>query len=201
MAARCVDGTLVRPGQAEEEPPSTACRQSEVCAPGGVPLGRGVPGQQQSPGGLRGRNLVPPVPPPPPPPPPVPHASAAPSAVTYPAQWTPLHTRPKAAGGGGPPKGPQIKEVAVEVKVIIKVVSRAHHRQEEEQDQEEQDHLHQEEDMEEAVQRRGEPHRSHQEEEQAIQELLHLHLQVFHSLHVHQIHGVHLIDPGKLFQS
>ena len=46
------------------------------------------------------------VPPPPPPPPPVPHANAAPSTVTYPVQWTPLHTRPKAAGGGGPPVGP-----------------------------------------------------------------------------------------------
>ena len=106
VAARCVNGTLLRPGQAEEDSPSTACRQSEVCAPGGVPLGRGVPGQQHSPGGLRGRNIVPPVPPPPPPPPPVPHASAVPGAVTYPMQWTPLHTRPKTAGGGGPPGGP-----------------------------------------------------------------------------------------------
>ena len=44
-AARCVNGTLVRPGNAEEESPSTACRQSAVSAPGGVPLGRGVPGQ------------------------------------------------------------------------------------------------------------------------------------------------------------
>ena len=50
VAARCVNGTLLRPGNAEEDQPSTACRQSEVCAPGGVPLGRGVPGQQQSPG-------------------------------------------------------------------------------------------------------------------------------------------------------
>ena len=52
VAARCVNGTLVRPGNAEEELPSTACRQSAVSAPGGVPLGRGVPGQHQSPGGL-----------------------------------------------------------------------------------------------------------------------------------------------------
>ena len=74
VAARCINGTLLRPGNAEEKPPSTACRQSAVSAPGGVPLGRGVPGQHQSPGGLRGRNLVPP---PPPPPAPVPHASAA----------------------------------------------------------------------------------------------------------------------------
>ena len=61
-AARCVNGTLLRPGNAEEDQPSTACRQSEVCAPGGVVLDRGVPGQQQSPGGLRGRDLSPPVP-------------------------------------------------------------------------------------------------------------------------------------------
>ena len=105
VAARCVNGTLLRPGNAEEDQPSTACQQSEVCAPGGVPLGRGTPGQQQSPGGLRGRNINPP-PPPPPPPPPVPHASAAPSAARYPLQWTPLHTRPKASGGGDPPGDP-----------------------------------------------------------------------------------------------
>ena len=86
VAARCVNGTLLRPGNAEEEPPSTACRQGEVSAPGGVPLGRRVPGQHHSPGGLRGRNLVPPTPPPPPPPPPAPHARAAPSAVAYPVQ-------------------------------------------------------------------------------------------------------------------
>ena len=36
MAARGVDGNLVRPDNAEEEPPSTACRQSIVTAPGGV---------------------------------------------------------------------------------------------------------------------------------------------------------------------
>ena len=42
VAARCVNGTLLRPGNAEEEPPSTACRQSEVSAPRGVPLGRGA---------------------------------------------------------------------------------------------------------------------------------------------------------------
>ena len=86
-------------------------------------------------------------------------------------------------------------EVAVKA-MRIKAVNVAGHHQEEEldqeeaQDQEEQDHLHQEEDMEEAAQRRGAPHRS-QQEEQAIQELLHLPLQVFHSLHVIQIYGVH----------
>ena len=41
VAARCVNGTLHRPSNAEEESPSTACRQSAVCAPEGVPLGRG----------------------------------------------------------------------------------------------------------------------------------------------------------------
>ena len=35
LAARCVNGTLVRPDRAEEESPSTACRQSMVTAPGG----------------------------------------------------------------------------------------------------------------------------------------------------------------------
>ena len=103
--ARCINGNLVRPDNTDEEPPSTACRQSTVMASGGVPLGRGPPGHQQSPGGLRGRHVPPPPPPPPPPAAPVPHAPAAPSAATYPREWTPLHTRPKASGGGGPPNG------------------------------------------------------------------------------------------------
>ena len=50
VAARCVNGNLVRPDSAEEESPSTACRQSIVTAPGGVPLGRAPPRQQQLPG-------------------------------------------------------------------------------------------------------------------------------------------------------
>ena len=66
--ARCVNGILVRPDHAEEEPPSTACRQSAVNAPGGIALGRGPPGFGKSPGLIPGRQL----PPPPPPPPPVP---------------------------------------------------------------------------------------------------------------------------------
>ena len=102
VAARCVNGTILRPSNVEHDQPSTACQQSEVCAPGGVPLGRGTPGQQQSPGGRRGRDIDPP---PPPPPPPVPHASAASDAAIYPLQWTPLHAQSKAAGGG-PPGGP-----------------------------------------------------------------------------------------------
>ena len=52
--ARCVNGNLVRPGNAEEEPPSTACRQSAVNAPGGVALGRGPPGFGKSPGIIPG---------------------------------------------------------------------------------------------------------------------------------------------------
>ena len=105
VAARCVNGNLVRPDSAEEESPSTACRQSMVTAPGGVPLGRGPPGQQQLLGGPRGRGIPPP--PPPPPPAPVPHAEAALNATAYPLQWTPLRTRPKASrGGGGPPNDP-----------------------------------------------------------------------------------------------
>ena len=91
IAARCVNGTLLRPSNAEDDQPSTALQQSEVRAPGKVQLGRGTPGQSQSPGGRRGRDIHPPLPPAPPPP--VPHASAAPSAVLYPVQWTPLHTR------------------------------------------------------------------------------------------------------------
>ena len=123
VAARCVNGTLLRPGNAEEEPPSTACRQSEVCAPGGVPLGRGVPGQQQSPGGLRGRNLNPPMPPPPPPPPPppVPHASAAPSADMHPLQWTPLQDQRKQEEEAHQ-ESLQTREVAAPVKEAIKGV-------------------------------------------------------------------------------
>ena len=54
-AARCINGNLVRPDNTDEEPPSTACRQSTIVATGGVPLGRGPLGHQQSPGGLRGR--------------------------------------------------------------------------------------------------------------------------------------------------
>ena len=85
-------------------PPSTACRQSAALASGGVALGRGPPGYERSPGGLRGRQIPPP--PPPPPPGPVPHAPAVSSAARYPREWTPLNTKPNATGGGGPPNGP-----------------------------------------------------------------------------------------------
>ena len=43
VAARCVNGTLIRPSNVEGEHPSTACQQSEVHAQGGVQLGRGSP--------------------------------------------------------------------------------------------------------------------------------------------------------------
>ena len=64
--AQCVNGNLVRPSDAGEEPPSTACRQSAVRALGGVALGRGPPGFGKSPGIIPGRQLPPPPPPPPP---------------------------------------------------------------------------------------------------------------------------------------
>ena len=53
VAARCVNGTLIRPSNVEGDHPSTACQQSEVHAQGGVQLGRGSPGQQQSSGGSK----------------------------------------------------------------------------------------------------------------------------------------------------
>ena len=127
VAARCVNGNLVRPDNAEEESPSTACRQSIVTivtAPGGVPLGRAPSGQQQLPGGLRGRG----VPPPPPPPPPaqVPHAEAAPNATAYPLQWTPWHTRPKVVH-------PMIQEAAaVKVQMGSQVKVEVHPQEEDE---------------------------------------------------------------------
>ena len=104
-------------------------------------------------------------------------------------------------------------EVEAAVKAMdIKAVSMADHRQEEELgqeeapdqeealDQEEADHLHHEEDMEEAAQRQAALHRSRQEEP-VIQEALHLPLQVHRNLNVIQIHGVHSIDPGNRYQS
>ena len=48
--ARCINGNVVRSVNAEEEPPSTACRQSTVNAPAGVCLGRAPPGFGKSPG-------------------------------------------------------------------------------------------------------------------------------------------------------
>ena len=105
--AQCINGNVVRPGNTEEEPPSTACSQSAVTSTRRSSIGKRPSGLSDS---LQviipGRQIPPPPPPPPPPPAPVPHAPAAPSAATNPREWAPLNTRPKAAGGGGPPDGP-----------------------------------------------------------------------------------------------
>ena len=99
-----------------------------------------------------------------------------------------------------------MEEAAVAQVMVIKAVNRADHRQEEElgqeeeQDQEEQDHPYQEVDMEEAAQHKAAPRRSRQEE-LAIQEALHQPLQAYHNLNVIQIHGIHSIAQGALFQS
>ena len=122
--ARCINGNIVRPGNAEEEPPSTACRESAVIAPGGVALGRGPPGLGKSPGIIPGRQLAPP--PPPPPPPPVPHASAASTAANSPRTWIPLNAQSKASGGGGPPEGPA---VAQEPEQVVTPIQAAIHTQ------------------------------------------------------------------------
>ena len=106
VGARCVNGNLIRPGAAEEEAPSTACKPNAVNAPGGVALGRGPPRFGTSRGNSLLRQMAPPPPPPPPLPAPVPDGHANSSASTYPQEWTPLHTRPKAPGGGGPPDCP-----------------------------------------------------------------------------------------------
>ena len=96
----------MRPDNSEEESPSTTCRPSAVNATGGSVLGRGPPGFGKSPGILPCRQTPPPPPPPPPPPAPVPHGHAMATATTNPRERTPLHTRPKASGKGGPPDGP-----------------------------------------------------------------------------------------------
>ena len=117
-------------------------------ATGGVPLGRGPPGQQQSPGGLRGRGVPPPPPPPPPAPAPVPHAAAASSATNYPLQWTPLHTDQRQQEEAvHPTVHPAIQEAAaIKEQVVIKVKVVIHPQEEEPQDllvQEEGHPLHQ----------------------------------------------------------
>ena len=103
---KCVNGQLLRPPPPRDDSPSTACRPNVVNAPGGVVLGRGPPGFGQSPGRVPSRQIFPPPPPPPPPPAPLPRGDATFNAATYPREWTPLHARPKATGGGGPPDGP-----------------------------------------------------------------------------------------------
>ena len=61
--ARCINGNIARSVNAEEEPPSTARRQSTVHAPGGVCLGRARRGFGKSPGIIPGRQIPPPPPP------------------------------------------------------------------------------------------------------------------------------------------
>ena len=94
---RRINGQLVRPTPPCDDSPSTACQPSIVCAPGGVSLSRGPPGFGPSPGRVPSRRIAPP--PPPLPPAPVHHGNATFNAVTYPREWTPLHTQPKASGG------------------------------------------------------------------------------------------------------
>ena len=59
---------------------------------GGVALGRGAPALGKSPGGIPGRQI--------------PLLLQRPVQATYPRVWTPLNTRSKASGGGGPQDGP-----------------------------------------------------------------------------------------------
>ena len=155
------------------------------------------------------------MPPPPPPPPPVPHASAA--RLSKHSHISQCSGHPCIPGQRQQEEGVHLKdhrtmEVEAAVKaMVIKAVNMDHHQEEElvrrrswvrrrHRTRRDQDHLHQEEDMEELAQRQGALHHSRQEEP-AIQETLQLPLHVYHSLNVIQIHGVHLIDPGNLSQS
>ena len=148
-------------------------------------IGRGSPGQQHSPGGLRGRG-VPPPPPPPPPPAPVPHAAAGSSPTTYPVQWTSLNTQPNAPGGGGPLNGPggsssQFESTNGHQGPGGHAPSGGGAAGS-------------------PGSRRATPHRSRQEE-QDIQAALHNHLQISHNLIAVQTHGLHLTVPGSLYRS
>ena len=151
-------------------------------ATGGVPLGRAPLGQQQSPGGLRGRGVPPPPPPPPPAPAPVPHAPAASSATTYPLQ-------PKAAGGSGPPNGPPNDPGGSSSQGASGHQGQGGNLSQEEEPQDllvqEVGHpLHQ------GGSKEAAPHHSRQEE-QGFQAVLHNHLQGYHSLIAIQTHGLH----------
>ena len=100
---RCINGELVRPQPPRDDSPSTARNTSSVSASGGVRLGKARPPCFAAPPGI---SQVPSrrLPPPPPPPSSRCSSNAVPDATVYPMQWTPLHTRPKSAGGG-PPDG------------------------------------------------------------------------------------------------
>ena len=86
---RCINGQLVRQTPPSDYSPSTACQASTACAPVGVTLGQAAPGFGTAP----------------PPPEPRQQGTAAANPMTYPREWTPLHTRRKSSGGGGPPEG------------------------------------------------------------------------------------------------
>ena len=96
---RCVNGELVRPTPPRDNAPSTAWQASTARARGGVRLGKAKAPCFGSP-----PSIVPSqgIPPPPPPSDSRQHNTSAANPVTYPLQWTPLTTRPKSAGGGGP---------------------------------------------------------------------------------------------------
>ena len=98
--ARCVNGNLVRPVNSEEEPPSTACRQSTVHASGGVALGRGPPAFGKSPGGTPGRQI------PPPPPPGGGNPGGNAGGSTPPGQTPPQQSGGAGCPGGTPPTPP-----------------------------------------------------------------------------------------------
>ena len=205
IAARCVNGNLLRPSNAEEDQPSTALQQSEVRAPGGVQLGRGTPGQSPGPGGRRGRDVHPP------------HCRHhRPHQFRMPVQVQ-VQCHIQCSGRlCTPDQRQQEEEVHPETPPIqgmaatLNGVIQAAIHQEEALDQEEalgqeertrHHHLpHQEEvqaEVQDQVQCREELHPSRQEEEQELQGLLHLHLQALHNHHDLLIHGVHLIGPGK----
>ena len=100
---RCINGELVGPTPPSDDSPSTACQASTVYASEGVRLGKANPpcfGAPQGVAPVPSRR----IPPPPPPAGSRQSSSSAANPVTYPRQWTPLHTQPKTSGGG-PPDG------------------------------------------------------------------------------------------------
>ena len=186
---RCIDGQLVRPTPPSDASPSTACQASTVCAPGGVPLGKAPPGFGSPTGIVPSRR----IPPPPPPPAPVQPSNATVHPLPYPVQCTPLHTKPRR------------QEEAVHQKVqaeeqgreqVTSPIHPAIHTQEEEEQgpMAQEEDTHQEEDPPVVNQTAAVPFHVHHhlqvphlrsnQEEQAIQAVLHRpHLQS----HLHQV--------------
>ena len=87
---RCINGELVRPTPPSDDSSSTACQASVVRAPGGVRLGKANPPCFGSPPGIVPSRRIPS---PPPPAEPRQNSTSAVNPVSYPMQWTPLHTR------------------------------------------------------------------------------------------------------------